>query len=53
MKCLICEYWLTFYFKKNRGYIKWGVGNPNKNGAKSSKDRYDNDIENKNRSKDE
>ena len=53
MKCLIYEYWLTFYFKKNRGYIKWGVGHPNKDGAKSSKDRYDNDIEHKKRAKDE
>jgi hypothetical protein len=30
---------------KNRGNIKWEVAHPNKYEAKSSKDIYDNDIE--------
>ena len=38
---------------KNRGNIKWGVVHPNKNGAKSSKDRYYNDIRDGNGVKDE
>ena len=38
---------------KYRGNIKWGVGHPNKNRAKSSKDRYYNDIGDGNRAKDE
>ena len=38
---------------KYRGNIKCGVGHPNKNRAKSSKDRYYNDIGDGNRAKDE
>ena len=38
---------------KYRGNIKWGVGHPNKNRAKSSKDRYYNDIGDGNGAKDE
>ena len=33
--------------------MKWGVGHPNKDRAKSSKDRYDNDIEDVNEVKGE
>ena len=38
---------------KNRGNIKWGVGYPNRDGAKSSKNRYDNNIEDGNEVKGE
>ena len=38
---------------KNWWNIKWGVGHPNKDGAKSSKDRYYNDIGDGNGAKDE
>ena len=38
---------------KNWWNIKWGVGHPNKDGAKSSKDRYYNDIGDGNGVKDE
>ena len=38
---------------KNWWNIKWGVGHPNKDGAKSSKDRYDNNIGDGNGAKDE
>jgi len=38
---------------KNRGNIKWGVGHPNKDGAKSSKYRYYHDIGDGNVAKDE
>ena len=29
---------------KNRENTKWGVGHPKKDGAKSSKDKYDNNV---------
>ena len=38
---------------KNRRNIKWGVGHPNKDGAKSSKYKYYNDIGGGNGAKDE
>ena len=41
-----------FYLKKKRGNIKWGVSHPNKDRAKSSKDRYNN-IEDGNGAKDQ
>ena len=38
---------------KNRGNIKLAVGHPNKDEAKSSQDKYDNNIEDGNGAKDE
>ena len=35
----------------NRGNIKWEVGHPKKDGVKSSKDKYDNEIEDRNGTK--